>query len=333
MIPERQSKKKISLVVPVFNEAEAVPLFYREIASARFFDHFDLEIVFIDDGSTDGTSGVIAALPASAFEVALIAFSRNFGKEAALSAGVKYATGDAVIPMDVDLQDPIDVIPKLIEQWERGFEVVLAKRADRSSDSTMKRTMANAFYRLHNKIANLKIEENVGDFRLMDRVVVNAVNDLPENCRFMKGLFAWVGFRQTCVEYVRPPRSAGKTKFNGWRLWNFALEGVTSFSTVPLRVWTYLGGLIALISFFYGVYMILAKLVLGNPVPGYPSLMVTMLFLGGVQLIGIGVLGEYIGRTYIESKRRPLHIVRQAWRRAPDGASHQVIDYPRQRKM
>jgi hypothetical protein len=218
-------------------------------------------------------------------------------------------------PIDVDLQDPIDLIPRLIEQWELGFEVVLAKRADRSSDSTMKRTMANAFYRLHNKIANLKIEENVGDFRLMDRVVVNAVNDLPENCRFMKGLFAWVGFRQTCVEYVRPPRSAGKTKFNGWRLWNFALEGVTSFSTVPLRVWTYLGGAVALLSCCYGIYMILSKLIFGNPVPGYPSLMTAMLFLGGVQLIGIGVLGEYIGRTYLEAKRRPLHVVRHMWRR------------------
>ncbi len=224
---------------------------------------------------------------------------------------MEHATGDAVIPIDVDLQDPIEVIPELIDKWEEGFDVVLAKRIDRSSDSPLKRKSAELFYKLHNKISRPKIEENVGDFRLMSREVVENIKQLPERNLFMKGILSWVGGRTGIVEYTRAERSAGTTKFNGWKLWNLALEGITSFSTAPLRIWTYLGLFVASLSFIYGSYMIINKLIFGNPVPGYPSLLVSILFLGGVQLIGIGVLGEYLGRIYLETKQRPKFILKR----------------------
>jgi len=236
-------------------------------------------------------------------------FSRNFGKEAALFAGLEHASGEAVIPMDVDLQDPVEVVPQLIEKWRNGAEVVLAKRVDRTSDRFLKRKSAEWFYKLHNKISIPKIEENVGDFRLMSRRVVDAVKQLPERQLFMKGILSWVGFKTDIVEYARAERAAGVSKFNGWKLWNFAMEGITSFSTFPLRVWTYLGLLVAGLSFIFVAWMVMGKLLWGNPVPGYPSLMSAILFLGGVQLIGIGVLGEYVGRIYTEAKNRPRYIV------------------------
>ncbi len=236
--------------------------------------------------------------------------SRNFGKEAALTAGLDEAHGEAVIPIDADLQDPPELIPTLISHWREGYEVVLAKRSDRLSDGFLKRKTAGLFYRLHNHISDTAIPENVGDFRLIDRAVVTALHALPERRRFMKGLFAWVGFKTATVEYARATRVAGKTKFGGWRLWNFALEGITSFSTIPLRVWTYLGTSFAVIGFLYALFIIVRVLVFGKDTPGFASLLVAILFLGGVQLIGIGVIGEYIGRIYIESKQRPIYIVR-----------------------
>ena len=237
--------------------------------------------------------------------------SRNFGKEAALFAGLEASTGDVVIPIDVDLQDPIDVIPQLIKKYQEGFDVVLAKRVSRDADSYLKRKTAEYFYKFHNAISTLKIEENVGDFRLMSREVVNAIIQLPERQLFMKGILSWVGFNTAVIEYNRAERVAGKTKFNGWKLWNLALEGITSFSTVPLRLWSYIGLVIAAFSFIYGSILIFNKLVFGNDVPGYPSIMVSILFLGGIQLIGIGVLGEYIGRIYFETKQRPKYIVKK----------------------
>lgn len=301
---------KISLVVPVFNEEDAIPIFYKRTRNYTELQHYNVEIVFINDGSSDKTEEIITALSEADPLVQAVQFSRNFGKEPALFAGLEFSTGDVVIPIDVDLQDPIEVIPELIKEYQKGYDVVLAKRVDRQTDSWFKRKTALWFYKLHNQISKPKIEENVGDFRLMSRRVVEAIKQLPERQLFMKGILSWVGFDTSVVEYSRAERVAGSTKFNGWKLWNFALEGITSFSTFPLRLWTYIGLFISACSFLYGSMLILGKLLWGNAVPGYPSLMVAILFLGGVQLIGIGVLGEYIGRIYSESKQRPRYIVK-----------------------
>lgn len=302
---------KLSLVVPVYNEEAAITLFYYAVRESQALSEYDIEIVFVNDGSRDATSRIAAGLAEKDPLVVLVDFSRNFGKEPALFAGLEHASGDAVIPIDVDLQDPIEVIPALVERWQAGAEVVLAKRTDRQSDSFLKRRSAELFYQLHNWISEPKIEPNVGDFRLMARHVVDAILTLPERKLFMKGVLSWVGFNTEVIEYTRAERVAGETKFNGWKLWNLALEGITSFSTVPLRVWTYLGFGVATFAFIYAALLIIEKLTTGNPVPGYPSLMSTILFLGGIQLIGIGVLGEYIGRIYTESKQRPRYIVRR----------------------
>lgn len=301
---------KISLVVPVFNEEEAIPIFYKTVRENEELKKHEVEIIFINDGSKDSTEGIINALAIADNLVKPLSFTRNFGKEPALFAGLDHATGDAVIPIDVDLQDPIDVIPVLIEKWQEGADVVLAKRTDRSTDGWLKRKTAEWFYKLHNKISTPKIEENVGDFRLMSRETVENIKLLPERNLFMKGVLSWVGGNVDIVEYTRAERSAGESKFNGWKLWNLALEGITSFSTFPLRMWTYIGLFVAALSFVYGGWMIIDKLIWGNPVPGYPSLLVSILFLGGIQLIGIGVLGEYIGRIYTESKKRPKYLLK-----------------------
>lgn len=301
---------KVSLVVPVFNEEDAIPIFYNAVRDCQGLSDCEVEIIFVNDGSRDGSCKAVEKLSSLDPLVMLVSLSRNFGKEAALFAGLDYSSGDAVIPIDVDLQDPIYVIPLLIEKWKDGFDVVLAKRVDRQADSFMKRVSAEMFYRLHNKISSPQIEENVGDFRLMSRQVVNEIKMLPERHLFMKGLLSWVGFDTAIVEYTRADRVAGISKFNGWKLWNLALEGITSFSTIPLRMWSYLGMLVATFSLFYALWMVADKLIWGNAVPGYPSIMTAILFLGGVQLIGIGVLGEYIGRIYIEAKRRPKYIVK-----------------------
>lgn len=301
---------KISLVVPVFNEEEAIPIFYKTVRENEELKKYEVEIIFINDGSKDSTESIINALAIADNLVKPLNFTRNFGKEPALFAGLDHATGDAVIPIDVDLQDPIDVIPVLIEKWKDGADVVLAKRTDRSTDGWLKRKTAEWFYKLHNKISTPKIEENVGDFRLMSRETVENIKLLPERNLFMKGVLSWVGGNVDIVEYTRAERSAGESKFNGWKLWNLALEGITSFSTFPLRMWTYIGLFVAALSFVYGGWMIIDKLIWGNPVPGYPSLLVSILFLGGIQLIGIGVLGEYIGRIYVESKQRPKYLLK-----------------------
>ncbi|MDM2822034.1 glycosyltransferase family 2 protein [Citrobacter portucalensis] len=302
---------KISLVVPVFNEEATIPIFYKTVREFEDLKPYEVEIIFINDGSNDSTESIINALAVSDPLVMPLSFTRNFGKEPALFAGLDHATGDAIIPIDVDLQDPIEVIPRLIEKWKSGSDMVLAKRSDRSTDGRLKRKTAEWFYKLHNKISTPKIEENVGDFRLMSRNVVENIKQLPERNLFMKGILSWVGGKTDVVEYARAERVAGDSKFNGWKLWNLALEGITSFSTFPLRMWTYIGIVVAGISFMYGAWMIVDTLAFGNPVRGYPSLLVSILFLGGVQLIGIGVLGEYIGRIYVESKSRPRYILKK----------------------
>ncbi|MDA5542778.1 glycosyltransferase family 2 protein [Yersinia rochesterensis] len=300
---------KISLIVPVFNEEDAIPIFYKAVREYDLLKPYEIEIVFINDGSKDSTENIINALAISDKLVKPLSFTRNFGKEPALFAGLDHATGDAIIPIDVDLQDPIDVIPQLIEKWKAGAEVVLAKRSDRSTDSGLKRKSAEWFYKLHNKISTPKIEENVGDFRLMSRETVENIKLLPERNLFMKGILSWVGGKTEVVEYSRAERCAGESKFNGWKLWNLAIEGITSFSTFPLRIWSYIGLGVSAFAFIYAAWMIVDKLIWGNPVPGYPSLMTAILFLGGIQLIGIGVLGEYIGRIYMETKNRPRHLI------------------------
>lgn len=302
---------KISLVVPVFNEEKSIPIFYKAVREFPELNQYDVEIVFINDGSTDNTESLINALETSDPTVKSISFTRNFGKEPALFAGLEHATGDAIIPIDVDLQDPLNVIPQMIEKWQSGADIVLAKRIDRMTDGKLKRKTAEWFYKLHNKISTPKIEENVGDFRLIPREVVENIKSLSERNLFMKGLLSWVGGKVEIVEYTRAERSAGSSKFSWWRLWNLAIEGITSFSTIPLRMWTYIGFGVASLSFLYGLWMTVDKLLFGNPVPGYPSLMVAILFIGGVQLIGIGVLGEYIGRIYIEVKNRPRYVIRK----------------------
>ncbi|MRT10857.1 glycosyltransferase [Enterobacteriaceae bacterium RIT711] len=301
---------KISLVVPVFNEEDTIPIFYKTVREFDGLKEHEVEIVFINDGSKDSTEAIINALAVADEKVKVLSFTRNFGKEPALFAGLDHATGDAIIPIDVDLQDPIEVIPHLIEKWQAGADMVLAKRTDRSTDGHLKRKSAEMFYKLHNKISNPKIEENVGDFRLMSREVVENIKLLPERNLFMKGVLSWVGGKTDVVEYARAERVAGSTKFNGWKLWNLALEGITSFSTFPLRMWSYIGLVVAGFAFLYGAWMILDTVAFGNPVRGYPSLLVSVLFLGGIQLIGIGVLGEYIGRIYVEVKNRPKYILK-----------------------
>lgn len=303
---------QLSVVVPVYNEESSIDPFLERIN--QVFDklpHVHVEFLFIDDGSTDRTLNILLQYQqARDSRIVVIELSRNFGKEAALSAGLQVANGQIIVPIDIDLQDPPELIPEMITKWQEGYEVVLARRIDRNSDTLSKRITASMFYRLHNMIADPQIPENVGDFRLMDRSVVEALKELPESRRFMKGLFAWLGFRTTYVDYVRPARVAGSSKFNGWRLWNFAIEGITSFSTAPLRIWTYFGFAVSFLSFIFALFIALMAVFHGRDVPGYASLMVAVTFLGGLQLIGIGVIGEYLGRTYLESKRRPVYLVR-----------------------
>ncbi|WP_242539715.1 glycosyltransferase [Trinickia mobilis] len=308
------NKPLISVVAPFYNERDAVDAFFAEIVPVlEAIKSIRFEIVCVNDGSSDGTLDKLVGAGARDARVRVIDFTRNFGKEAALTAGLDEASGDAVIPIDADLQDPPSLIPVMIEHWFDGAEVVAAKRTNRACDTFAKRTTAALYYRIHNALSDVKLPENVGDFRLMDRAVVNALRSLPERRRFMKGLFAWVGYRTVIVEYQREPRGAGSSKFSGWRLWNLALEGITSFSTVPLRSWTYIGLAIAALAFCYGGLIVGRTILFGNPVPGYASLLSILLFMGGIELVGIGVVGEYVGRIYYETKERPVYLVRRRY--------------------
>jgi len=303
------SKKLISIIVPVLNEEDAIPFFHKAVRDSLHFDNYDVEILFVNDGSSDKTQLILESISQSDPFVSYISFSRNFGKEAALFAGLEHVSGDAVIPVDVDLQEPIHVIYEMVAEWEKGADIVLAKRRTRSVDSFLKRKTAELFYKIHKKIAETPIDEDVGDFRLLTRKAVEAVKRMPERKLFMKGIFSWVGFKSVIVYYDRDARIAGNSKFNVWRLWNFALEGITSFSTWPLRVWTYIGTFVAFISFLFSVVIIIQKICSGNDVAGYPSLITSILFFGGVQLMCLGILGEYIGRIYMEVKQRPRYII------------------------
>jgi len=313
-IKNRNNIMKITIVVPVFNEEQGIPTFFeafQNFSKALLLTDYTAAVVFIDDGSRDTTPDLLEQLTTTHEQVKALIFSRNFGKEAALFAGLTYADGDLVIPMDVDLQDPFDLIFEMLKAYEAGAEVVLAKRSNRANDTHLKRITAQWFYKLNNKMSSLALEENVGDFRLMTRQVVDEIVQLQENQLFMKGLMSWVGFKTAVVTYERPVRIEGATKFNYRKLWNLAMQGITSFSTLPLQVWTYFGSFVAFISFLFGLKIIIEKIFYGIAVSGYASTMVAILFFGGVQLIGIGVLGEYLGRTYLETKKRPRYIIKK----------------------
>lgn len=299
----------LTLIVPVFNEEEAIPRFLDEITAKLQGLDAALEILFIDDGSRDRTFETILEAAAKDARVRFIKLSRNFGKEVALTAGLEMARGDAVVPMDVDLQDPPELILDFVKLWRQGYKTVYGARRRRDSDSFMKRITAGGFYRVFNAVADMQIPEDAGDFRLIDREVVEVIRQLPERNRFMKGIFSWAGFSSIGVPYDRPAREVGKTSFSYRRLFRFAMDGITGFSTLPLRVWSAFGAVMALASLGYMLIVVVRTLVFGVDWPGYASLMSAVLFFGSVQLISVGVLGEYIGRIYFETKRRPLYVI------------------------
>ena len=305
----------LSVIVPVKDEEDAIDPFVARVrgvieaiddpASKSF------EILFVDDGSSDGTLARIRAANSADPRIRAISFSRNFGKEAALSAGLDDARGVAVVPMDVDMQDPPEVLGAMLAKWRDGFEIVYGVRDNRETDSLPKRLTADFYYRAHNRLSQDKIPEHAGDFRLLDRKIVDVIKAMPERTRFMKGLFAWAGFRQASVSYTRQPRQVGTTKFNYWKLWTFAIDGITSASTVPLRVWSYIGGIVALLALFFAAFISVRTMISGVQVPGYASLMVAILFMGGLQLLSLGIMGEYVGRILTETKQRPIYVVRE----------------------
>jgi glycosyltransferase involved in cell wall biosynthesis len=312
--------------VPVHNETEAIPLFFAAIDPVLRTVEATWEIVFVDDGSTDETRSVLARRMSSDPRLVVVELSRNFGKEAALTAGLDHATGDAVILIDADLQDPPELIPTFVAHWRAGSDVVYGLRSSRRTDSAAKRLTASAFYAAFNRLSPLKIAHDAGDFRLMDRRVADALRSLREQNRFMKGLYAWVGFSSVAVPFERRPRAGGETKFSLWRLWNFAMDGITAFSTLPLRLWTYIGIGLSMLSFVYALFLIFLVLETGRDVPGYASIMVSVLFLGGVQLFSLGIIGEYLGRIYQESKGRPVYVVERVRTNGPQ--PHQLAESP-----
>ncbi len=304
---------QLSLIVPVYNESSNLDLFYERVLKVLKPLNLSYEILFIDDGSKDDSLEKLLEIRGRDSNVKVVQFSRNFGKEIAVSAGLDLAEGKAAIPIDADLQDPPELIPSLIEKWKEGYDVVYAKRTKRMGESWLKRWTASLFYRLIAKMTNIDIPEDAGDYRLLSRAAVEQLKRLRERHRFMKGLFTWVGFKQTAVFFERDPRYSGKTKWNYWKLWNFAIEGITSFSYIPLQAASYLGLLVSVFAFFYGVFIIAFKLLHGIAVPGYASLMAAVLFLGGIQLLTLGILGEYIGRIYDEVKQRPLYVIHKTY--------------------
>ncbi|MTH78830.1 glycosyltransferase family 2 protein [Paracoccus aestuariivivens] len=299
----------VSIVCPCYNEEDGLNEFVSKIGQVMKPTGQPYEIVFVNDGSTDGTLGVMRALAAAERNITIVNFSRNFGKEIALTAGLCHATGDAIIAIDADLQDPPNLIPKFIEKYLDGYDVVYGRRIERQGDSWLKKATAHGFYRVMRRLGPVPLPENVGDFRLMSRRTVDALMRLPEAHRFMKGLFAWVGYRSCAVDYVREPRFSGSTKWRYGQLLNLSIEGITSFTTVPLRLTTYLGFFIALFAFAGGAFYLIRTLLFGDEVQGFPTLFLTILLLGGVQLIALGVIGEYLGRVFNETKRRPLFLI------------------------
>jgi len=306
----------ITVVVPVYNEEEVVREFQGRLSAVLDASGMRSTVLYVNDGSKDRTLEILLDLRRADSRVEIIDLSRNFGKEIALTAGLDHADADAVVVIDADLQDPPELIPELIKGWRDGYDVVYAQRSARAGEGMVKKATAYTFYRLMQRVSRVRIPEDAGDFRLLNRTVVSALRELRERNRFMKGLFAWVGYRQKAVRFQRHPRFAGQTKWNYWKLWNFALEGFTSFTTAPLKIATYVGLTIAAGALIFAVVVVYKTLVFGDPVRGYPSLMVVVLFLGGAQLMTIGILGEYVGRMFDETKARPLYLVQTHYRGA-----------------
>jgi len=306
---------RLCVVVPAFNESEGLREFHARLGAV--LDRLDLEgeVLYVDDGSKDDTYAIMCELRDADPRVATLSLSRNFGKELALTAGLDAADADAVIVIDADLQDPPELIPAFVQHWREGYDVVYGTRSTRAGETRLKKFTSAAFYRIMQRLSATPLPPDTGDFRLMSRRAVDAIKQLRERQRFMKGLFTWVGYRQKAMVYDRDPRFAGSSKFNYWRLWNFALEGITSFSGAPLKIATYVGVFTALLAFGFGIVVLGKALFFGDPVRGYPSLMLVVLFLGGVQLMALGMVGEYLGRLYMEAKQRPLYLIDE-WRAA-----------------
>ena len=309
------ARPSLAVVVAAYNEEAALPLLHPRISAALQPLEVDARILYVDDGSRDRTWEVLQEIAAGDPRVELLRLSRNFGKELALTAGLDRVDADAALVLDADGQDPPELLPEFVARWLGGADVVYGLRRSRAGESWLKRASAHVFYRVINRLSDTAIPADTGDFRLVSRRVLEALRSLRERQRFMKGLFAWVGYPQVAVPYERAARIAGSSKFNYWRLWNFALEGITGFSTLPLRVATYIGVASALLAFGYGAWIVAKTLLWGDPVQGWPTLMAVILFLGGVQLMALGVIGEYLGRMYLESKQRPLYLVRD-WRKS-----------------
>lgn len=306
----RDDDWRLSLVVPVMNEEENVSPFLTAVFKVLADKVPNLEVLFVDDGSQDATLEKLRAAAASDTRVRYLSFSRNFGKEVAMTAGIEHACGDAVVPIDVDLQHPPEAVLEFVRLWrDQGYDMVYGIRHKDNEETAAKKTSSGLFYRVFNKLSHTEIPASAGDFRLIDRRVVEALKQMPEHDRFMKGLYSWVGFRSVGVSYRQPPRANGTSRFNYWKLWNFAIDGLVGFSTWPLRVWSYIGGVVALLAFCYMLVIVTRTLLLGVETPGYASVMSAVLFFGGMQLLSIGVLGEYVGRLFVETKRRPLYLV------------------------
>ena len=306
-----QGRPEISIVVPVYNEEAGIAAFWTRLAPVLASLACSEEVIFVDDGSSDGTLAQLMSLRHRDPRVRIVSLSRNFGKEIALTAGLDHAEGNAVIPIDADLQHPPEVIVELVAGWRAGSDIVIALRRDRATDTLARRAASSLFHRVFARLTTMPVVRDAGDFRLMSHAVVDALRRLPERTRFMKGLYAWVGFTQTTVSYDIEPRLEGRSKYGVWRLWRLALDGITSFSSLPLKVWSVVGLTFALVALAYGAYLVVRTIVRGVDVPGYASVMVMILFLGGLQLLSLGIIGEYLGRVYDEVKARPLYVVRQ----------------------
>ena len=308
-VAEPEAMCTLSVVVPVFNEQEALPAFHRRLVAALATVEGGWEVVYVDDGSTDATPRVLRELQVIEPAVAIARFSRNFGKEAAMTAGLRLAHGSAVVLIDADLQHPPEAIGSMLQAWRDGADVVNMRRSSRDGEAWLKRVCARMFYRTINRVSEVPIPADVGDFRLLSRRAVDALNRLDERTRFMKGLFAWIGYREVMLDYEVQERVAGATKWRYGKLWFFALEGITSFSVAPLKLASYAGFASALGAFLYALSFLIQTLLVGEPVRGFPTLIVTILLLGGLQLMATGILGEYLGRMFIETKRRPLYLL------------------------
>ena len=310
--PVVSSVPDLSVIVSMYNEEDSLKSFFTEIKKVlNSLTKYSYEIACVDDGSTDKTFSLLNQYAKKDERIKVIKFSRNFGKEYGMMAGLKYCKGRAAIPIDVDLQDPPELIARFVEKWEDGYDMVYGIRKDRQSDTFLKRMTAKMFYKIYNLMTRSPIPYNAGDYRLIDRKVINAILSLKENNIFMKGIFGWTGFKSVGIKYVRQKRVAGDSKWNYWKLWNFALDGITASTTLPLRIWSYLGTILATSGMAYALYIVIRTIIKGIDVPGYASLLVFILVLGGIQMIILGIIGEYVGRIFMEVKNRPLYIVEE----------------------